>query len=128
MFVKNDIHIHVPAGAVPKDGPSAGVTILSAIISILTQTPLRCDIAMTGEINLQGNVMPIGGVKEKVLAAKRNGIEYVILPEKNKNDIIGLEKVIKGMKIIWAKEADDVLNFILRRIAPTATIAKEIAK
>lgn len=127
-FTSNDIHIHVPAGAVPKDGPSAGITILSSIISVLTNAQIRCDVAMTGEINLQGDVMPIGGVKEKVLAAKRNGITNVILPEKNKNDIIGLEKIIKGIKIMWAKEADDVINFVLRKIIPSPIKQKEIAK
>jgi ATP-dependent Lon protease len=117
IFVKNDIHIHVPAGAVPKDGPSAGITILTAMISIFTQKPICADCAMTGEINLQGEILPIGGVKEKVLAAKRNGISQVILPMKNKNDLTHLdEEVTSGIKLMWVSKAEEVLNFILTTI------------
>lgn len=113
-FIRNDIHIHVPAGAVPKDGPSAGITMLTAILSVLTHRPINADCAMTGEINLQGEVMPIGGVKEKILAAKRNNISYIILPHKNKHELTGLEELTKGMQIMWVKRADEVLNFILQ--------------
>ncbi len=113
LFSSYDIHIHVPAGAVPKDGPSAGVTMLSSILSVLTQRPINAEYAMTGEINLQGNVMPIGGVKEKILAAKRNNVAHVILPQKNKNDIIGLEEILDGIKVIWVSHADEVMNHVL---------------
>ncbi|MCL4361745.1 endopeptidase La [Candidatus Dependentiae bacterium] len=113
MFTSFDLHIHVPAGAVPKDGPSAGVTLLSSILSALTSRPICANYAMTGELNLQGHVMPIGGVKEKILAAKRNHVEHIILPHKNKNDIVGLEEIIKDIDIIWVNHANEVLNHVL---------------
>lgn len=113
MFTHHDIHIHFPAGAIPKDGPSAGVAMLSSILSALTQRPINAEYAMTGELNLRGNVMPIGGVKEKLLAAKRNNISHVILPSKNKNDIIGLEDVLQGIDIVWVNEASEVLQHVL---------------
>lgn len=114
-FGTHDIHIHVPAGAVPKDGPSAGITMLSAILSVLTGKPIDASYAMTGELNLQGDVMPIGGVKEKILAAKRNGVEHVILPEKNKKDLIGhdCEGIVKDIDLIWVDNAHDVLAKVL---------------
>ncbi len=113
MFTQFDLHIHVPAGGVPKDGPSAGVTMLSSILSVLTQRPINTEYAMTGEINLRGNVMPIGGVKEKILAAKRNKLSHVILPAKNKNDIIGLEDLVKDINLIWVQHADEILEKVL---------------
>jgi len=113
MFTHHDIHIHVPAGSVPKDGPSAGITLLSSIVSVLTGRALDCDYAMTGEINLQGNVMPIGGVKEKILAAKRNRLSHVILPHKNKGDIIGLEDIVKDINVIWVSNAHEVIHHVL---------------
>jgi len=112
-FTTNDIHIHVPAGAVPKDGPSAGVTMLTSILSALTQKPISAKFAMTGELNLSGDVMPIGGIKEKVLAAKRNHVPYVILPQKNKNDLIDSEKITDGINIIWVNNAKEVINKVL---------------
>lgn len=121
IFSTHDIHIHVPAGAVPKDGPSAGITMLTAILSILTQRPIDGHVAMTGEINLQGEVMPIGGVKEKLLAAKRNKMSHVILPHRNKHDFKGLEELAKGIKVMWVARADEVLNFILKPIIQQAT-------
>lgn len=112
-FTNNDLHIHVPAGAVPKDGPSAGITMLTAILSALTERPINAHYAMTGELNLQGEVMPIGGVKEKILAAKRNNMSHVILPHKNKNDLIGLEDVSNDIQIILVEHANDVLHRVL---------------
>ena len=116
MFTDNDMHIHVPAGAIPKDGPSAGVTMLSAILSALTKSPINSDYAMTGEIKFRGDVMPIGGVKEKILAAKRNGIDHVILPNKNKNDLIGLEDITQGIDLIWVSHANEIINQVLMPI------------
>lgn len=113
MFSHYDVHIHVPAGAVPKDGPSAGITILSSILSALTMQPIDAHYAMTGELNLRGDVMPIGGIKEKILAAKRNNISHIILPEKNKKDLIGIENVTEGIKVIWVHHADEVLQHVL---------------
>jgi ATP-dependent Lon protease len=113
MFTHYDLHIHVPGGGIPKDGPSAGVTILSSILSALTGRPINAEYAMTGELNLRGNVMPIGGVKEKILAAKRNLVPHVILPQKNKNDLIGAEDIMEGINVIWVSHADEVLSRVL---------------
>jgi len=113
MFSTHDLHIHVPAGGIPKDGPSAGVTMLTSILSAFTQRPIKSDYAMTGEINLRGNIMPIGGVKEKILAAKRNGVQHVMLPLKNKHDVVGLEKLLMGIELIWVGHANDVLHHVL---------------
>jgi ATP-dependent Lon protease len=114
FFEKTDIHIHVPAGAIPKDGPSAGVTMTTAIVSMLTGRLAKHDLAMTGEITLRGKVMPIGGVKEKVLAAKRAGIRTVILPEKNKNDLDDVpEDLRKEMEFIFVDTIDQVIKHAL---------------
>lgn len=113
MFSHYDLHIHVPGGGIPKDGPSAGVTLLSSILSALTERPINAEYAMTGEINLRGNVMPIGGVKEKILAAKRNRVPHVILPLKNKTDLIGLEEITKDINVIWVNHANEVLSHVL---------------
>lgn len=113
MFTKYDMHIHVPGGAIPKDGPSAGVTLLSSMLSALTKRPINAEYAMTGEINLRGNVMPIGGVKEKILAAKRNKVPHVILPILNQKDLVGCEEVINGIEVIWVNHAQEVLTRVL---------------
>jgi ATP-dependent Lon protease len=114
FYEKSDIHIHVPAGAIPKDGPSAGVTMTTAIVSMLTGRVAKHDVAMTGEITLRGKVMPIGGVKEKVLAARRAGIKTVILPEKNKNDLDDVpEELRKEMTFIFADTIDQVIEAAL---------------
>jgi ATP-dependent Lon protease len=107
---KKDIHIHVPAGAVPKDGPSAGVAMVTALTSLLTNRAVYHDVAMTGEITLRGLVLPIGGVKEKVLAARRAGIRAVILPERNRKDLVDVPEDAKtGLDFIFAKTIGDVL-------------------
>ncbi len=113
LFTTTDLHIHIPAGAVPKDGPSAGMALLTAILSALTNRPINARYAMTGELNLRGEVLPIGGVKEKVLAAKRNMMSHIILPLKNKKDIMGLEESLSGIDIIFVNHADEVLERVL---------------
>jgi ATP-dependent Lon protease len=112
-FTEYDMHIHIPAGAVPKDGPSGGITLLSSILSALTNRPINAKIAMTGEINLRGRIMPIGGVKEKILAAKRNHMETVILPYQNKNDIMDQADIADGIKVMWVEHAKEVLDQVL---------------
>jgi len=113
FFNKFDLHIHVPAGAVPKDGPSAGITMLTSILSAYTGRPINASYAMTGELNLRGEVMPIGGVKEKILAAKRNKVLHVILPLKNKHDLVGIEDVAKDIDVIWVNHANEVIKQVL---------------
>lgn len=116
LFSTMDLHIHVPAGAIPKDGPSAGITMASAIASVFTGKPLRKDVAMTGEITLRGRVLPIGGLKEKVLAAKRMGIKTVIIPKRNKKDIEELPKYVKeGLKFILVESMDEVLKHVFSK-------------
>ena len=115
FYEKSDIHIHVPAGAIPKDGPSAGVTMTTALVSLLTGRPAKNDLAMTGEITLRGKVMPIGGVKEKVLAARRAGIKTVILPERNMNDLEDVpEELRKEMTFVPVDRIDQVIDAALR--------------
>jgi ATP-dependent Lon protease len=114
IFSKTDIHIHVPAGAIPKDGPSAGITIATAIASALTGRPVRRDVAMTGEVTLRGRILPIGGLKEKALAAKRMGIKDVIIPARNKKDLEDIPKYVKkDMNFILVETMDEVLNIAL---------------
>ena len=116
FFSKNDIHIHVPAGATPKDGPSAGITMATVLISALTKVPVNKDVAMTGEVTLRGRILPIGGVKEKTLAAKRAGISTIILPKKNENDILELpNNVRKGVNFIFAETMQEVLKKSLKK-------------
>lgn len=113
IFTQYDLHIHVPAGGIPKDGPSAGITLLTAILSVLTQRPINSLYAMTGELNLRGEVMPIGGVKEKILAAKRNKMTHVILPYKNRHDLVGMEEIAEDIGVIWVHHANEVLQHVL---------------
>lgn len=114
FFEKNDLHIHVPSGAIPKDGPSAGVTIATAIISLLTGRAARRDIAMTGELTLTGRILPIGGVKEKVLAARRAGVKIVLLPERNKEHLIELDEVnLDDISVELVESIDQIIEKIL---------------
>ena len=114
FFSENDFHVHVPEGAIPKDGPSAGVTIATALISVCTDMKVMRDVAMTGEITLRGNILPIGGVKEKVLAAQRAGVRRMILPAPNKKDLIDIpQKVKKEMEFIFVEEIQDVFEHAL---------------
>ncbi len=116
VFEKKDIHVHVPEGATPKDGPSAGIAMCTAIVSTLTGIPVRADVAMTGEITLRGRVLPIGGLKEKLLAALRGGIKTVLIPKDNEKDLEDIpDNVISGMKIIPVTVVDEVLEHALAR-------------
>jgi ATP-dependent Lon protease len=111
FFTEHDIHIHIPEGAVPKDGPSAGITMATAMISAITGTPVRADVAMTGEITLRGRVLPIGGLKEKLLAAKNAGIRTVCVPRKNEKDVAEISSEIKkGLEIIFVEQISEVLD------------------
>ncbi|MBU8976282.1 MULTISPECIES: endopeptidase La [unclassified Lysobacter] len=127
---KHDVHVHVPEGATPKDGPSAGIAMATALVSMLTRNPVKADVAMTGEITLRGRVLPIGGLKEKLLAALRGGIRTVIIPDENRKDLADLPKAVtQGMKIIPVKWIDEVLGIALERAptpAPAASGKEEV--
>jgi ATP-dependent Lon protease len=111
--------VHVPAGAVPKDGPSAGVAMVTSLVSLLTARPARPDAAMTGEITLRGKVLPVGGIKEKVLAAKRAGIHEVVLPERNRRDVEEIPKhLLDGLAVSYVDTIDEALA---KTLVPTAT-------
>lgn len=115
-FDNKDVHIHVPEGAIPKDGPSAGVSIITSLVSAASGIPVSRNVAMTGEITLRGNVLPIGGIKEKSLAAKRSGIKTVIIPKKNEADLGDLpDEIKKSLTFILAEHIDDVLHHALVR-------------
>jgi ATP-dependent Lon protease len=116
LFEKRDIHVHVPEGATPKDGPSAGIAMATSMVSILTGIPVRRDIAMTGEITLRGRVLPIGGLKEKLLAAMRAGITTVLFPKENEKDLAEIpDNVKKGLKLIGVASVDEVISQALVR-------------
>ena len=116
IFEKKDFHIHVPEGATPKDGPSAGVGMVTSLISAITEIPVNKNVAMTGEITLRGIVLPIGGLKEKLLAAHRAGIKKVLIPEENKKDLAEVPEIIKkNVEIIPVKNVDEVLKVALIR-------------
>jgi ATP-dependent Lon protease len=113
---KSDIHIHIPAGAMPKDGPSAGITMFTALVSLLTGIRVRHDVAMTGELSLRGRVLPIGGVKEKVLAAHRAGIKRILLPERNKPDLEDIPREVRDeLEFVLVSRLDEVLKAALER-------------
>jgi ATP-dependent Lon protease len=118
-FKTNDIHVHVPAGAIPKDGPSAGVTMVTALASLITGRPARSDTAMTGEITLTGQVLPIGGLKEKALAAQRAGINRLVIPRRNEPDIEDIpEHLRKHMEFVVVDSIDEVLDAALEPVEP----------
>jgi ATP-dependent Lon protease len=129
LFRKYDLHIHVPAGAIPKDGPSAGVTMLTALVSLLSGIKVRADVAMTGEITLRGNVLPVGGIKEKVLAAKRAGVKRIILPERNMKDLSEIPaKNLEGVEFQPVHRVEDVLKAALvSQPIPLPPSAPEVA-
>ena len=132
FYNKTDIHIHVPEGAIPKDGPSAGIAMATAITSALSQIPIRHDVAMTGEITLRGRVLPIGGLKEKSMAAYRNGIRTVIIPEDNFSDVSEFDDVVKeNIHFVPVKKIDEVLGLALTkrpRPLPQAKAAVPVAE
>jgi ATP-dependent Lon protease len=116
LFEKNDIHIHVPAGAIPKDGPSAGVAMFTALYSAFSERIVQSDVAMTGEISLRGLVLPVGGIKEKVIAAARAGIKTVMLPKRNQRDFEEIPEAVRNqLQFIWLEKVDDVLKIALEK-------------
>jgi len=120
--------VHVPEGAIPKDGPSAGIGMCTALVSVLTDIPVRADLAMTGEITLRGEVLPIGGLKEKLLAARRGGIKTVLIPDENRRDLTDMpDNVKEDLEIIPVKWIDEVLDLALTG-TPKALSEEEIAK
>jgi ATP-dependent Lon protease len=125
FYQKNDIHVHLPEGATPKDGPSAGIGICTAMVSVLTGIPVRADVAMTGEITLRGRVLPIGGLKEKLLAALRTGLKTVIIPSENEKDLADIpDNVKKGLEIVPVANMEEVLKIALVR-APIPVVWEE---
>ncbi len=128
FFESSDIHLHVPAGGVPKDGPSAGVTMTTSLASLLTSRPVRSHVAMTGEITLRGRVLPVGGIKEKVLAAKRAGIETVILPQRNQKDLEDVPATVRAaLRFVFVETMDEVLDHALEPIRRDAIVPEGLA-
>jgi len=128
FFEKNDIHIHVPAGAIPKDGPSAGITMFVALTSLLTNTPIRSDVALTGEITLRGLVLPVGGIKEKVLAGMRAGIKTIILPKKNEKDLEEIPEHIRNqMNFKFIQRMDEAIELALKATEPYAEAREAVS-
>ena len=131
LFEKSDIHIHVPAGATPKDGPSAGVAMFMALVSLMTDRTIRSDTAMTGEISLRGLVLPVGGIKEKVVAAHRAGLKRVMLPARNRKDFEDIpEEVRQQLAFVWLERVDDAVAAALEpakgsRLAPESPPGRE---
>jgi len=125
----SDIHIHLPEGAIPKDGPSAGVTMATALVSALAKIPVRRDVAMTGEITLRGRVLPIGGLKEKTLAAHRAGMKTVLIPKQNRKDLRDIPKKIRDqLRIVPVDYVDDVLREALLLEKPEEFFRKPVAE
>jgi ATP-dependent Lon protease len=130
LFEKKDFHIHVPEGATPKDGPSAGVGMVTSIVSSITNIPVRKDLAMTGEVTLTGQVLQIGGLKEKLLAAHRAGIKEVLIPKENEKDLVDMpKKIMDDIKITPVEHADQVLKIALtKELKPTEWVEVDITK
>ncbi len=129
FFDKHNIHVHIPAGAIPKDGPSAGITIATALISVLTGRKVRKDVAMTGEMTLRGKVLPIGGLKEKTLAAHRGGVKTFILPMRNSKDLSELPDLVKTeLELVQVSTIDEVLEIALLPFEPVKLrVAESVA-
>jgi len=129
VFVKHDFHVHVPAGAVPKDGPSAGITMFTSLVSLLTHRSARPDVAMTGEMTLKGLVLPVGGLKEKILAAKQAGIKTVVLPKRNEKDLVDVPREAKsGLKMVFAEKAQDVIEIAIEPPKTRKKTARKTAR
>ena len=130
IFEKKDFHIHVPEGATPKDGPSAGVGMVTSIVSSITNIPVRKDLAMTGEVTLTGQVLQIGGLKEKLLAAHRAGIKEVLIPKENEKDLVDMpKKIMDDIKITPVEHADQVIKIALtKELKPTEWVEVDISK
>ena len=129
FFETHDVHVHVPEGAIPKDGPSAGVTMLTAMVSAFTGTPVRKDVAMTGEITLRGKVLPIGGVKEKTLAARRAGVRTILLPAQNERDLAEIpEELRRDLTFVFVERAEQVLENALVRPAARRSGTRKAAR
>ena len=112
-FIAKDIHVHVPEGAVPKDGPSAGITMVSSMVSAFRNQAVKSGIAMTGEMTLRGRVLPVGGIKEKILAAKRAGVNTILISEENRKDIEDIKEIyVKGLTFVYVKTIQDVIDYI----------------
>jgi ATP-dependent Lon protease len=127
-LARTDIHIHIPAGAIPKDGPSAGVAMFTALVSLLTERTVRNDTAMTGEISLRGLVLPVGGIKEKIIAAHRAGIKRVMLPARNRKDFEDIpEEVRRQLEFVWLERVDQAIASALEPRAPGNEEASEKA-
>ena len=127
MFEKSDIHVHVPAGAIPKDGPSAGVAMFMALASLLVGRTVRSDVAMIGEISLRGLVLPIGGVKEKVMAAARAGITTVMLPSRNKKDLEDVPEAARAqVQFVWLDRVDDAIAAALSDRDDRSTVVESV--
>ena len=129
-FENTDIHIHVPEGAIPKDGPSAGITVCTAMVSALTGRPVRRDIAMTGEISIRGRVLPIGGLKEKTMAALRHGVKTVILPQENEKDLREIDPTVRSaLNFLLVDHVDSVIDAALVQpmpeLQPVQTVAEQ---
>jgi ATP-dependent Lon protease len=125
---KLDVHIHMPEGATPKDGPSAGIGMCTALVSALTGIPVRCDVAMTGEITLRGEILPIGGLKEKLLAAHRGGITTVLIPRDNEKDLVEIPKNIKDkLNIVPVRWIDEVLQLTLQNMPTPKVVSRSLS-
>lgn len=112
-FIEKDIHVHVPEGAVPKDGPSAGITMVSSMVSAYRQQKVKSGIAMTGEMTLRGRVLPVGGIKEKILAAKRSGVDTIVISEENRKDVEDIKEIyIKGLDFVYVNDIQEVIGYI----------------
>jgi ATP-dependent Lon protease len=112
-FAAKDLHVHVPEGAVPKDGPSAGITMVSSMVSALRGEKVKSGIAMTGEMTLRGRVLPVGGIKEKILAAKRAGVKTIVISEENRKDIEDIKEIyVKGLTFVYVKDIEEVIDAI----------------